>query len=186
MKYGNFDVYIDDAAVGETEVTQDGLLTRIKCKARYESDEILRLAADLGDRYEMLGVMMPKGKQFCMEKCFTKNEVRCKELEKTKRYVLITENEQYKKEMQETHEETDERVWVRCADPAAMFADMECGAALSRCQGVLKSECGEFTYIAVPTEKPFPALPIFYFGQREKLNGTEYLVFTLKDGQLLI
>ena len=183
MKNGKFDVYIKDSAVGTAEVINDGLITRIKCRAKYDFSEILRLACDVGDRYETIGVMMPKDDMFCLEKSFTKNEIRRKDLEKAQRFLLVAENEQYEK-AQETWE--DERVWVRCANPASLFEDAECGASLSRCDGVLKAESGEFTYIAVPADKPFPALPIFYFGQREKIAEGEYLVFTLKDGQLVI
>ena len=186
MKYGNFEVYIDSSAVGAAEVVCDGLLTRIKCEVDYESDKVLRLAADVGDRYETIGVMMPRGKGFALEKCFTRNDIERKNLENAARYVLVSENAVY--ERKEECEESDERVWVKCDDPAALFEDRELGAAISRCGAVLKAECDGFTYIAVPAERenPFPALPIFYFGQREKLGGREFLVFTLKDGQLVI
>ena len=183
MKNGKFDVYIKDSAVGTAEVIKDGLLTRIRCRAKYELSEILRLACDVGDRYEIIGVMMPKDDMFCLEKSFTKNDLCRKDLDKTQKFLLIADGEPYEKP-QETH--TDARVWVRCANPASLFEDAECGASLSRCDGVLKAESGEFTYIAVSADKPFPALPIFYFGQREKIADREYLVFTLKDGQLVI
>ena len=186
MEYGNFEAYIDETAVGSVEVLREGLFTRIKCKARYESGEVLRLAADLGDRYEVIGVMMPKNKGFALEKCFTKNEIKGKNLDRTVRFVLVSEGTQYKAEPEEAGEERCERVWVRCTNPAALFDDWESGEAISRCEGVLKAEEDGFTYIAVPAVKSLPALPIFYFGQREMLNGCEHLVFTLKDGKLVI
>lgn len=188
MKYGNFDVYIEDAAVGSVEVMCDGILTRVKCKAEYESHEVMRLAADVGDRFEIIGVMMPRKNGFGLDKCFTKNEIYRKNLENAAKYVLISENTVYEKENEETCEESDQRVWVKCGDPASLFDDRESGAAISRCGAVLKAEHDGLTYIAVPVsrENPFPALPIFYFGQREKLGDAEFLVFTLKDGQLII
>ena len=186
MKYGKFDVYIDDACVGEVETGEKGIRTYIKCSAKYESDGVMRLAADVGDRYEIIGVMMPQKDGFALEKTLTRNEMCEKNLENTLRYVLISENAQYKESAQEECEAEDERVWVRCANPALLFEDVECGLALSRCEGVIKAEKDGITYIAVPAVKDFPALPIFYFGQRENLGGREYLVFSLKDGQLVI
>ena len=187
MKYGNFEVYAKESAVGEAQITEEGIRTRIKCSAKYESDDVLRLAADVGERYEYIGVMMPREDGLFFEKTFTKNDLYAKNLHKTVRYVLVSQNETYEKAKPE-EKKTDERVWSGCADPMKYFDDVESGAALSRFDGVLKSEKEGITYIAVPIdrEKPFPALPIFYFGQRESLHGEEFVVFALKDGQLLI
>lgn len=187
MKYGNFEVYLKDTSVGEIEITEEGIRTHIKCRARCDSNEILRLAADVDGRYECIGVMMPREKSLYLEKTFTKNDVFKKGLDKAARYVLVSENTQYEKKAEEK-EEKDVRGWRNCADPMKYFDDIETGAALSRFEGILKAEEDGVTYIAVPIdkEKAFPALPVFYFGQQEKLGGREFVVFTLKDGQLMI
>ena len=185
MKYGKFDVYIDDARVGVVEAEEKGIRTCIRCRAKYECDDVLRLAADVGDRYEVIGIMMPENDGFFLEKTLTRNDICAKNLENTRRYVLISENAKYRESVEE-HENIDERVWTLCPNPAALFADVECGMALSRCEGVLKAEREGAVYLAVPVKKQLPALPIFYFGQRERLGDGEFLVFTLKDGQLVI
>jgi hypothetical protein len=43
-----------------------------------------------------------------------------------------------------------------------------------------------FTYLAVPIVRgrPFPAMPIFCFGSSRKINGKNYVVFKIKDGEL--
>ena len=188
MKYGKFDVYMDGEAAGKLEISLEGLLTYLDCTAECETDEVLRLAADVGDDYTVIGVMMPAGKGFRLKKYLTKNDVYLKRLNDARRYVLITDKVQYPKEEPEESEAQDGRIWTVCNNPAELFCDREAGEAVLRCEGVLKAEHEGLVYIAVPVlkEKPFPALPIFYFGQRGILNGSEYLLFTLKDGQLQI
>ena len=55
-------------------------------------------------------------------------------------------------------------------------------------RGVMMAEYEGKVYIAAPIKegKPFPPLPIFYFGQRGQINGSNYLLFTLVNGRLQI
>ena len=86
----------------------------------------------------------------------------------------------------EKNEPKDERLWTVCENPADYFNDKEAGEAIAGCSGVLKAELEGAVYIAVPVNEPFPALPIFYFGQRGTLEGREYMLFTLRNGMLQI
>lgn len=192
MKYGKFDVYLDDKIVGSVDIMGDGLLTCFVCRAEYDTDEILRLAADVGDAYEPVGVMMPDVDGFSLKKYLTKNDIYLKKLDNAEKYVLISQNTQYKSRPEENLPEKekakDERLWTVCENPADYFSDKEAGEAIAMCRGVLKAEHEGAVYIAVPvnSEEPFPALPIFYFGQRGMLEGKEYLLFTLRGGMLQI
>lgn len=192
MKYGKFEVYIDDKAVGEADISGDGLLTCVYCRAKYSGDDILRLAADVGDSYETIGVMMPDGDGFSMKKYLTKNDIYLKKLDRAQKYVLISNNTQYKsavkQELPPEEEKADGRVWTVCENPAEYFNDKEAGDAIARYGGALKAELDGCVYIAVPvkSDEAFPPLPIFYFGQRGKLGEKEYLLFTLMGGMLQI
>ena len=192
MKYGKFEVYIDDRAVGEVDISGDGLLTCFMCRAVYGGEEVLRLAADVGDSYETIGVMMPDGDGYSMKKSLTKNDIYLKKLDRAQKYVLISNSTPYKsavnQELPEKEKTADVRVWTVCENPAEYFNDKEAGDAIARYGGALKAELDGCVYIAVPVKsnEDFPSLPIFYFGQRGKLGENEYLLFTLVDGMLQI
>lgn len=189
MKYGKFDVYIEDEVVGKLDIVREGLLTCFLCRAMYSSEKVLRLAADTGEEYSVIGVMMPDGDDFLLEKNMTKNDIYIKKLENAERYVLISEDAVYKNKVHtEDEEKTDERLWKVCDAPETLFEDMEAGLALRGIEGVMMAEYEGKVYIAAPIKegKPFPPLPIFYFGQRGQINGSNYLLFTLVNGRLQI
>ncbi len=189
MKYGKFDVYIEDEVAGKLDIVREGLMSCFLCRAKCTSEKVMRLAADIGDGYSVIGVMMPDGDGFLLEKNMTKNDIYIKKLEKAERYVLISEDTVYKNKAQtEDSEETDEKLWKMCDAPESLFEDIESGFAFRGIEGVMKAEYEGKVYIAVPVKegRPFPPLPIFYFGRRGKINGSEYLLFTLVNGRLQI
>lgn len=185
MRYGTFDVYINNEAVGTASVSSHGLLTCISCYVEINTKEVMRLAADVGDCYETIGVIMPDGDGFTLKKYLTKNDIYLKRLDNVHKYVIINENTPYRSHEQQQREE---HVWTACKDPAALFNDGEAGTAVAACSGVITAEHEGNVYAAIPVKEnePFPPLPIFYFGQRGMLNGEEYLMFTLKNGLLQI
>ena len=209
MEYGSFDVYINDSPSGRLKISRQGLLTCFECTAP-ESPDILRLAGDTGKAYAVIGVMMPENGDLHLKKYLTKNDLYIKKLDTVKRYVLIESTAVYpasepdfpkaEKPSPETEEDkaadavkTDEKecsgsLWHSCSDPGSLFDDAEAARALSGADGVLTAEKDGFVYIAVPVdpEKPFPAMPIFCFGNQGTIGGQEYLVFRTKNGQLQI
>lgn len=242
MRYGEFDVYIDDTPGGKLEIFKSGLLTCFTCSAHTDTPRVMRLAADLGDRYETIGVMMPGSDGVHLTKYFTKNDLYIKNLEAAQKYLLINSDTEYPSAViqepqtetvteamleavfqelpinaeadinsedttdepggcqkpegvedissfQEGEEEANcSPLWMPCVSPQLLFNDREAGKSIAGCQGVLTAEKDDFTYVAVPVDpgKPFPAMPIFYFGSQGTYNGKNYLVFQLKDGQLQI
>ena len=210
MEYGSFDVYINSSPSGRLEISRQGLLTCFECTAP-ESSDILRLAGDTGKAYEVIGVMMPEGGGLHLKKYLTKNDLYIKKLDTVKRYVLIENGAVYpaaepafpdaEKSSPEAEEDdkaaeavkADKKegsgsLWHNCSDPGSLFDDAEAARALSGADGVLTAEKDGFVYIAVPVdpEKPFPAMPIFCFGNQGTIGGREYLVFRTKDGRLQI
>lgn len=205
MKYGDFYVYIDGSAAGTLKIMKSGLLTCFECTAETDCTAVLRLAADVGDRYEVIGVMMPDGGALHLRKYFTKNDLYIKNLSDAKKYLLIEHDAEYKPEetppddapeedvpASPVNEEPDDNaepsIWRPCAYPEKLFNDAEAGASIAGCSGVLTSEKDGFTFVAVPVDpdKPFPAMPVFFFGTQGRINGNDYLVFRLKDGQIQV
>lgn len=206
MEYGSFDVYINDSPSGRLEISHQGLLTCFDCTAP-ETRGVMRLAGDSGKSYEIIGVMMPESGGLHLKKYLTKNDLYIKKLDTVRRYVLIDGGAVYpetdKVSPAEAHtasseddeanaetciEEHTGSLWHSCNSPGELFNDPDAALALSGAAGVLSAEKDGFVYIAVPVdpEKPFPAMPIFCFGNQGTIGGREYLVFRTKDGQLQI
>ena len=210
MRYGDFDVYIDESAAGTLKILKSGLLTCFECTAKADTDSVLRLAADVGGRYEVIGVMMPEDGALHLKKYFTKNDLYIKNLSDAKRYLLIEHDAEYKPAeilrddtpeepvtaceapvMQEADapvQDEGSSLWQPCAYPEKLFNDAEAGAAIAGCSGVITSEKDGFTFVAVPVDpgRPFPAMPVFFFGTQGRINDNDYLVFRLKDGQIQV
>jgi hypothetical protein len=71
------------------------------------------------------------------------------------------------------------------ANPSSLFSEPSgyCDGELS---GALARYEDGITYLAVPLDagEPFPLLPVFCFGEPERIDGRDYLVFKLNNGIL--
>ena len=65
---GCYEVYLGNAAVGKVQVLHQGLYLRIVCRCAIGSDQVYRLFAEVGDRRESIGVVVPEGDGFCLDK----------------------------------------------------------------------------------------------------------------------
>ena len=204
MEYGTFDVIFDGETVGKLNVEKQGLKIQYTVKADMESKDILRLAAVTRGRYEVIGVMMPvKAGGLELKKAFTQNEARVKALDEAECYVLIRMGDVYmpqednraalKNDMTddaepETEEFREAAKWQTCKNPGDLFSDMQLKGALAGLTDALCKREDEDTYVAIPVkeDRPFPDLPVFYYGDEEKIDGKEYLVFHVRGGELKI
>jgi len=78
-------------------------------------------------------------------------------------------------------------VWAPVTDLSALFADPELQAASQSVTGAMIRRQRELTELAVPftVGTPFPLMPIFCFGQSAEIDGSSYLVFQIKNGNLV-
>ncbi len=58
---GCYEVYLGNAAVGKVQILPEGLYLRITCRCAAPQDQIYRLCAEIGDRRESIGVVVPEG-----------------------------------------------------------------------------------------------------------------------------
>lgn len=74
--------------------------------------------------------------------------------------------------------------WTPCEDPASFFRDRELAAACPS-RNICTKTRGDTVFLAFPLVpgQPFPLLPIFRFGHTEIINGKEFVVFSLKNGE---
>jgi Asp-tRNA(Asn)/Glu-tRNA(Gln) amidotransferase C subunit len=78
--------------------------------------------------------------------------------------------------------------WMREDEPERLFKDRDIQKSCrDMTDTLIKVEDG-YTYLAVPIVRgrPFPAMPIFCFGSSRKINGKNYVIFKIKDGELLV
>lgn len=65
---GCYEVYLGNAAVGKVQLLRQGLYFRVICRCTIPSDRVFRLFAQMGDRQENLGVVVPEGDGFLLDR----------------------------------------------------------------------------------------------------------------------
>lgn len=201
MDYGTFDVIFENEKACEVKIEEAGLKTQFSCFSPDVCGDVLRLAAVTQGRYEVIGVMMPaKAGGLELRKSFTRSELKSKALDTAEGYVLIRQGETYTSpEITENRGEEEPQPvsgepenlpeeWRACRNPGELFSDMQLKGALAGISDALRRDDGDDTFVAVPVreDRPFPDLPVFYYGDEEKIGGREYLVFHVCGGELKI
>lgn len=77
--------------------------------------------------------------------------------------------------------------WTPLTDLGALFTDPELQMASQQVTGAMIRKQRAFTELAIPfiVGTPFPLMPIFCFGQSAEIDGSSYLVFQIKNGNLV-
>lgn len=65
---GEYDVYFGRQAVGTLQVRRQGLYYRVRCRCSLPGDAVCRLIFRTGEREESLGVPVPEGGVYVLEK----------------------------------------------------------------------------------------------------------------------
>ena len=76
--FGVYTVESGGTEVGQLTVSAQGLMTRFTCECVVATAEIMRLAVLCGDRYVLLGVLLPDGDRLRFIKSYSKNDLRQK------------------------------------------------------------------------------------------------------------
>lgn len=109
---------------------------------------------------------------------------------KTKEQIAPIEPEgaaQQKKKRIGWFSSRDEMHWEEMAEPWKVFRDRELSRAAKGVYGALAAEVGKEVFLAIPmdSERAFPPLPVFRFGEPAMIRGRSYVVFRLIDGVLV-
>lgn len=64
----NYEVYMGKTAVGKVQVTREGLYYHFVCRCRLDGDNVRKLSVKCGDVVQKLGVLVPVGDGFGLEK----------------------------------------------------------------------------------------------------------------------
>ena len=78
--------------------------------------------------------------------------------------------------------------WSPLEDPSALFNDPDIAAACQNAKGALVKEKDGVTLLAIPViaGTPFPMMPVFCFGDYVMIDGREYVVFKIKNGNFVM
>ena len=76
------------------------------------------------------------------------------------------------------------RTWKEIDSIEGVISNDEVVKSGGSLTGALLRECGQMQLLAVPlsSEEPFPLMSIFCFGTEERVNGNDYIVFKIKNG----
>ena len=80
--------------------------------------------------------------------------------------------------------EQEKIVWEKVDDISPLFKSGEVAQDFEEPVGALYRKDGEFEYIAISAapDEPFPLMPVFCFGEQQSIDGKEYIVFKIKNG----
>jgi len=78
--------------------------------------------------------------------------------------------------------------WAPIEDPSMLFSDSDIAKACENAKGALTMEKDGATLLAIPViaGMPFPMMPVFCFGDYIVIDGREYVVFKIKDGNFVM
>ena len=65
---GYYEVYLGNHAAGKVQILRQGLYCRVICRCRIDSDQVYRLYAVSEDSRENLGVVVPEGDGFLLDR----------------------------------------------------------------------------------------------------------------------
>ena len=188
---GKYPVLYMDRQIGTLSVERKGLMTIFSCICSMVSSSVLRLYCVCDGSPVMIGVMLPCSKNLTLSKTFSKNDLQRMGLGNID-YAVLAPNPDFlsdssTKSKNQPDGNSSPATWAPEPQPWRLFADEDIIASCKQIKGALTKFEKDTAYLAVPinTKEPFPPMPIFCFGTLEKINGSDYIVFTMKDGKFI-
>ena len=175
---GTYPILLDDRAIGELHVTRDGLMTVFSAVCE-DPGGLLRLSV-YGEKEGYLGVMMPDGAgaltlQKRLSRCALadfpqqiKFAAPAGNAAAGSRPDREASTETSCVPRQETHEETERSSGVQWRRGAG---------------GALIGGNADGRYLAIPLRSE--VLPLGEGFRRQTINGSEYAVFSIRDGKII-
>ena len=193
---------------GEVRLWVDGLMTVIEAEARQPGPGVFRLAADCGGSICSVGGMVPEEGMLRLKKRLSRAEKKRLGLESPSTFRILGEGEKTDATPEKAQEDSyraekpaakapaerhgwfeamDSLPWQELRQPGSYFQDAALARATRDIPGVLGIREGEKQLLAIPMEsdKPFPPLPVFRYGDPVVIGGKSYVLFRLLNGQLV-
>lgn len=189
--YGDYDVLYREDKVGTLRVRQRGLMTEFDCLCTYKAGRVLRLMITSGSTRRDLGVMLPDGEKLKFNKRYSKNGLKQMSINFIEAVYLIDDEETsitVSVDNGISSSFNNKNDWLAEVNPQNLFYDQQLRQACKSVKGALIKHLSDgCILLALPfnTGEPFPLIQIFCFGESMSISGKNYLVFRLKDGNLV-
>ena len=190
---GSYKVTYDGMEAGQLEISKNGTYFVFTFTGSTFFSDILRLVCFCGETPVPIGIPVPDGSRLSLKKQISKSSLSALGLTAIDKCILVPASVKFSAEKKaepasaDTSPEVEEAEWVDDYEPWLLFEDEELKSACLGLKGALKQNCFDCTKLAVPvsTSEPFPMMPVFCFGEAQFINGRQYVVFVLKNGQLV-
>ena len=165
---GTYEILDGEKSAGTLEVSRQGGYLRFQAACRAQGREVKRLLAWGAGEGAVLGVLVPRGELWCLDRRFSPAELHTLGLEEIRECLLCR----------------PEGDWQPVLEPGRLLTDKLLQRLCRDVRDALLRQEGGDTLLAVPLRSPFPLLPAFCLGSPRKLEGRPYLVFSVFEGQL--
>ncbi len=165
---GSYEILDGEKPAGTLEVSRQGAYLRFRAACRAQGREVIRLFARGAKENVNLGVLIPRGGLWCLDRRFSPAELRALGLEEVRECFL----------------HRPEGEWQPVREPGRLLEDELLRRRCRDVRDALLYQEGGDTLLAVPLRSPFPLMSVFCLGSPRKLEGRPYLVFSVFEGQL--
>lgn len=172
---GIYNIMYGGRQAGKLKVYSEGLKTVFMAETA-QLKGVLRLAVVSDGKTVPIGVLSPSGKGLAIKKSYSKNSLTELGITQIDEVVLLGQDTVLPPGSD----------WSVVEDPAGQFSDPDLKAACKGAQGVLIHDQAEYAELAFPVVNgmPFSLMPAFCLGVPRTIEGREYLIFNIKDGNL--
>ncbi|NLL45687.1 MAG: hypothetical protein GX250_02600 [Clostridiales bacterium] len=170
---GTYAIGYEGREVGSLKVYNEGLMTVFIAETLPLSG-VWRIAIESGGLTVPIGVLVPSQRGLYLKKSFTKNMLAQLNIQGIDGVSLLSK------------EHSEAPGWKPVQEPSSLFSDSDLKAASRGSKGVIVLKENEITKAAFPirSDMPFALMPAFCLGKPLKISGNDYLVFTIKDGNI--
>lgn len=182
--YNKYPVMWEDKKTGEVYIQEtEG---NISINANIDMNKLpankpFRLCAVCTHGNVNIGIPVPQNECLVLKKRYNAYQIEQNEIKDIEGFVLCS--------VEDTLEEKqNDFQWHEEPNPGQLFADAELQYICRSVIGAFSRELGEgITELAVPADpyQPFPLLPIFQFGNVERIKEKLFIGFKLKNGKLV-
>ena len=198
---GTYTITKNDREAGTVTISAKGLMTVFEAECSFFSDGVYRLFAVSGDNATSIGVMMPRNNGLALTKSFTKATLSALNIGLEAEFLLAKSGELPILAPPPTPptavilppdiavpipEPEIPEGWHAIQNPSVLFSGPDIINSCKNAQGALVKTASGATLLAIPVsdDVPFPMMPVFCLGTPEKIDGRDYLMFTVKNGTL--
>ena len=190
---GSYKVTYDGTEAGQLEISKNGIYFVFTFTGSTFFSDILRLVCFCGETPVPIGIPVPDGSRLSLKKQVSKSQLASQGLSTIDKCVLFPASVRFSSEKKSetaavnTSPKAEEAEWIADYEPWLLFEDEDLKSACFALKGALKQSCFDCTKLAVPvsSSEPFPMMPVFCFGEAQIINGRQYVVFVIKNGQLV-